>query len=205
MPGKRNSRSRVRGSWAARLTGAGFAILLAVVGVATYLVVGGSHASKDAAALPTRVLGTQAIGLVNTGPATSGAANPDPQTLLAFRPGLSFVASGQAGANWTADQMVGGTYIFIYLPTGQCLGPSLGSQAGLAKCNLAASQRWVRRDGQADSTGLEYWQLRNLASGLCLTSVAAKGSAKADVSVARLERCQSQPGWRQLIAFLTAD
>jgi|HubBroStandDraft_6_1064221.scaffolds.fasta_scaffold103079_1 hypothetical protein len=206
MPGKRNSRSRVRGSWAARLTGAGFAILLAVVGVATYLVVGGSHASKDATALPTRVLGTQAIGLISTGPAASGDANPNPQTLLASRSGLSFVTSGQSGANWTADQMAGGTYIFIYLPTGQCLGPSsLGSLAGLAKCNLAASQRWVRRGGQADSTGLEYWQIRNLASGLCLTSVAAKGSAKAGASAARLQRCQSQPGWRQLIAFLTAD
>jgi hypothetical protein len=206
MPGKRSSRTRVRGSWAARLTGAGFAILLAVVGVATYLVVGGSHASKDATALPTRVVGTQAIGLINTGPATSGDANPDPQTLLASRSGLSFVTSGQSGANWTADQMVGGTYIFIYLPTGQCLGPSsLGSLAGLAKCNLAASQRWVRRDGQADSTGLEYWQLRNLASGLCLTSVAAKGPAKTAASAARLQRCQSRPGWRQLIAFLTAD
>lgn len=205
MRGKRNARSRVRGSWAARLTGTGFAILLAVAGVATYLVVGGSHASKDATALPTGVLGTQAIGLVNTGPATSGGASPNPQTLLASRSRLSFVTSGQSGANWTADQMVGGTYIFIYLPTGQCLGPAQGSLVGLSKCNLTASQRWVRRDGQADSTGLEYWQLRNLGNGLCLTSAAASGSAKASDAAARLQRCQSQPGWRQLIAFLTAD
>lgn len=205
MPGKRNARSRVRGSWAARLTGTGFAILLAVVGVATYLIVGGPHASKDATALPTRVLGTQAIGLVNTAPATPGDANPNPQTLLASRSGLSFVTSGQAGANWTADQMVGGTYIFIYLPTGQCLGPSRGSLMGLSQCNLSASQRWVRLDGQADSTGLEYWQIRNLSDRLCLTSVTAKGSAKTAASAARLQRCQAHPGWRQLIAFLAAD
>ena len=67
MRGRRNARSRVRGSWAARLTGTAFAILLAGAGVAAYLIVGAGHASKDASVLPTRVLGTQAISLVSPG------------------------------------------------------------------------------------------------------------------------------------------
>jgi hypothetical protein len=205
MRGQRNARSRVRGSWAARLAGTGFAILLAVIGVAAYLIVGGNPADKDAAVLPTRVVGTQAIGLVNSGPAPQGNASQVPQALLLTRSGLGFVPTGQAGANWTADQMVGGTYIFIYLPTGQCLGTSQASSVGLAKCNLSASQRWVQRDGQTGGSGLEYWQLRNLSDGWCLTSVAARGSAETAASAARLERCQANPGWRQLIAFLTAD
>ena len=194
MPGKRSARSRVRGSWAARLTGAGFAILLAVVGAAVYLLVGGAHADNSASVLPTHVLGTQAIGL-----AYSPSAS-DVDSLVAASSGLDFGGSGSAGANLTADQMAGGTYIFIYLQDGRCLGPAHTASVSLQRCSLQAGQRWVRQHSVVGGNGLEYWQLRNLGDGRCLTAVAGGGAP-----VARLERCQASPGASQLIAFLTSS
>jgi hypothetical protein len=204
MPGKRNARSRVRGSWAARLTGAGFAILLAVVGVAVYLVVGGAHADNSASVLPTRVLGTQAIGLVES-PAPSAGPSPAAEALVASRPGLLFSPVGQAGADWTADQMAGGTYIFIYLADGLCLGSSSAKAASLQRCDLEAGQRWVRQRPVVGASGLDYWQLRDLGNGRCLTAASVAGGAGSADSAARLERCQASPGVGQLVAFLTAS
>jgi hypothetical protein len=194
MPGKRNARSRVRGSWAARLTGAGFAILLAAVGAAVYLLVGGARADNDSSDLPTKVLATQAIGL-----AYSPSAS-DVDALVAAPGGLSFGGTENTGANWTADQMAGGTYIFIYLQNGRCLGPSRAASVSLQRCSLQAGQRWVRQHSVQGSNGLEYWQLRNLSDGRCLTAVGDGGPP-----VARLERCQASPGASQLIAFLTSS
>jgi hypothetical protein len=194
MPGKRNARSRVRGSWAARLTGAGFAILLAAVGAAVYLLVGGAHADNDSSDLPTRVLATQAIGLA------SSPSAADVDALAAASSGLAFSGSESAGTNWTADQMAGGTYIFIYLQNGRCLGPSRAASVSLQRCSLQAGQRWVRQHSVVGSNGLEYWQLRNLSDGRCLTAVAAGGPP-----VARLEHCQASPGASQLIAFVTSS
>jgi hypothetical protein len=209
MPGKRNARSRVRGSWAARLTGGAFAILLAGVGVAAYLIVGGAHADNSGDVLPTRVLATQAIGLVDAGPAQAAGANPAPQTLLASQADLSFRAVGEVAADWTADQMAGGTYIFIYLPNGLCLGSSSTKSgtksAALQRCNLQAGQRWIRQRSVVGASGLDYWQLRNLALNRCLTAASVPHQAATTESAARLETCQAAPDWRQLIAFLTAS
>jgi hypothetical protein len=202
MPGKRNARSRVRGSWAARLIGVGLAIVLAGAGVTLYLVYG--NQAGHATALPTRVLGTQAIGLVNPGPPPQAGASAAPQAFLASRSDLSFVPAGQGAADWTADQMAGGTYIFIYLPNGLCLA-SRGSAVGLARCNLgAAGQRWVRQR-LASQGGVNYWQLRNLSDGRCLTAPAGSGAAQPGPSTARLEPCQAHPGWIQLVAFMSAS
>ena len=186
----------------ARLTGAGLAILLAGVGVAAYLIVGGNHANQDASELPTKVLNTQAVGLLNPGPAPSGA---QPQTLLAARGGLSFTGAGQVGANWTADQMSGGTYIFIYLPNGLCLGSGHGTTAALQRCSLQAGQRWVSEHRVTGANGVDYSQLRNLSDDRCLTAVAAAGAAGSGQTAARMERCQAAPDWHQLIAFVTAS
>jgi len=194
MPGKRSARSRVRGSWAARLTGAGFAILLAAVGAAVYLLVGGAHADNDSSDLPTRVLATQAIGLAYS----PSAADVD--ALEAASSGLVFGGSESTGANWTADQMAGGTYIFIYLQNGKCLGPARAASVSLQRCSLQAPQRWVRQHSVQGGNGLEYWQLRNLSDGRCLTAAADGGPP-----AARLERCQASPGASQLIAFLTSS
>jgi hypothetical protein len=202
MPGKRSARSRVRGSWAARLIGVGLAIVLAGAGLAVYLVAG-NHAHQ-AAGLPMRVLGTQAIGLANPGPPPQAGASTAPQTFLASRSNLSFMAVEQAGADWTADQMAGGTYIFIYLPNGLCLTSSRSSAVALARCNLGAGQRWVRQH-LVSIGGLDYWQLRNLSGGRCLTAVGGGGAAQPGKSTARLERCQASPGWSQLVAFMTAS
>lgn len=182
--------------------GTGFALLLAVAGVAAYLIVGGTHDRKDAAVLPTRVVGTQAVGIVNTGPA---GANPHPDTLLASHSDLVFKADGPTGAQWTSDQMAGGTYIFIYLPDGLCLAarasPPVPSVA-LEQCNLQASQRWLRQLPNVGPNGLDYWQLRNLADGRCLAAGNALGNGE---SAAVLQRCEASPGWRQQVAFPTAS
>jgi hypothetical protein len=197
MPGKRNARSRVRGSWAARLTGAAFAILIAAVGAAVYLLVGGAHADNSASVLPTRVLNTQAIGLAYSPTAS------DVDSLVAASSRLDFSGSGSAGANLTADQMAGGTYIFIYLQNGRCLGPARAASVSLQRCSLQAGQRWVRRHSVVGGNGLEYWQLRNLGDGRCLTAVGGGGASAA--AVARLEPCQASPGPSQYIAFLTSS
>jgi hypothetical protein len=201
MPGKRNARSRVRGSWAARLTGTAFAVLLAGVGVAVYLVVG-ARAGNSASVLPTRVLGTQAIGLADSAPAQSAGASPATETLATSRSGLTFQASGQVTANWTADQMAGGTYIFIYLPNGLCLGSSRANAVSLQRCNLQAGQRWIRAHPVLGASGLDYWQLRNLAVDRCLTAESVADRAGATESAPRLARCQASPGSTQLLAFL---
>lgn len=195
MRGRRNARSRVRGSWAARLTGAGLAILLAGVGVGAYLIVGGGRASQDSSELPTRVLTTQAVGLVNPGPAGPASTSPASDTLVAAGGGLRFSDNTQAGSDWTADQMAGDTVIFIYLPNGLCLGASRGPGVALQRCNLEAGQRWLQRHPVTGASGLQYWQLRNLSDGRCLTAAAT----------ARLGRCQASPGWQQLIALFTAS
>ncbi len=203
MRGKRDARSRVRGSWAARLTGIGLAVLLAGAGLAAYLIVG-NRASQDASVLPTRVLGTQAVGLVNPGPPAQAGASPAPEKFLASRSDLGFTAAGQAGADWTADQMAGGTYIFIYLPNGLCLASPRTSAVALARCNLEAGQRWVRQH-LVSAGGLDYWQLRNLSSGRCLTAAGGTAAATPAQAGARLDRCQASPDWSQLVAFMTAS
>jgi hypothetical protein len=182
--------------------GTGFALLLAVAGVAAYLIVGGTHNRKDAAVLPTRVVGTQAVGIVNTG--TAGA-NPAPETLLASHSDLVFKAGVLPGAQWTSDQMAGGTYIFIYLPDGLCLAARASPPApslALEQCNLQASQRWLRQLPNVGPNGLDYWQLRNLADGRCLAAGSALGDEE---SAAVLQRCEASPGWRQQVAFPTAS
>jgi hypothetical protein len=182
--------------------GTGFALLLAVAGVAAYLIVGGTHDRKDAAVLPTRVIGTQAVSIVNTGKA---GAIPEPETLLASHSDLVFMADGPAGAQWTSDQMAGGTYIFIYLPDGLCLAAQASPRApllALEQCNLQASQRWLRQLPNVGPNGLDYWQLRNLGDSRCLAAGNALGKRK---SAAVLQPCEASPGWRQQVAFPTAS
>jgi hypothetical protein len=185
--------------------GTGFAILLAVAGVTAYLIVGGTHDRKDASVGPTRVVGTQAVGIVNTGPVSASGAASDPETLLATRSDLVFTVDGPTGAQWTSDQMAGGTYILIYLPNGLCLasgGSPRGPSVALRRCNLQPSQRWLRQHPNVGANGLDYWQLRNLGDGRCL---AAGTAVRAGQSAALLQPCEASPDWRQRVAFLTAS
>jgi hypothetical protein len=176
-------------------------MLLAVAGVAAYLIVGGTHDTRDATVLPTRVVSTQAVSIANTGP--QGGVSPAPETLLASHADLVFTVNGPGGSQWASDQMAGGTYILIYLPNGLCLASRASPHApavALERCNLQASQRWLRQYPNVRVNGLDYWQLRNQADGRCLTTGKA---VRADESAAQLEPCQASPDWRQQVAFLT--
>src|SRR6266581_144891 len=112
-------RPRTRGSWAARLVGLGFVVLLAGAGVAAYLFVG-TRTRQTAAVLPTRVLSTQAVGLVMAGPPTAAGSSPAPQMLIASGPDLTFVADGpaSAGSGSTGPRPPAG------LTTGSCATPT---------------------------------------------------------------------------------
>src|SRR5258707_9332254 len=179
MRGKPSARSRSPGSWAPRLVGTGFALLLAVAGVAAYLIVGRANGRKDTSVLPTRVVSTQAVGIVSTGPASQTA----PETLRASHSGLVFAVDGPVGAQWTSDQMAGGTYILIYLPDGLCLAARSSPHAAamdLERCNLQASQRWLRQHPIVGANGLDYWQLRNLADRRCLADGKALGKGESE-------------------------
>jgi hypothetical protein len=209
-------RSR-RGGTAARLAGAGLAVLLAAVGATAYLIIDRVGDSP----LPTRVLGTQAVAVVSpgaAGPTGWSGSGPAPGTLLDSAGRLTFSAGAQAGAGWTADQMAGGTYILIYLANGGlCLtSPALpASAAVLARCDLAANQRWVRVGPTTGGGGLDYWQLRNDADGRCLAAgspvvaigQSAKGSGAAGGSgqVAQMQSCQTVPSWHQLVTFVQSS
>jgi hypothetical protein len=178
-------------------------VLLAAAGVTAYLVIDGT--GRTDAPLPTQVLSTQAIGLVNPGPAgpadpastgTTGAGTAA-GTLLASGAGVTFGTAAQADPQWTADQMAGGTYIFIYLANGGlCLAsPALPGPAVLERCDLAANQRWSRQGLTIGAAGTDYWQLRNTADSRCLTAGNLAGEA------AQIEPCQTPPGWAQLVTF----
>lgn len=203
MRGGSGGNTALRGSRAARLTGAGLAVLLAAAGVTAYLVIDGAGKSADAS-LPTRVLSTQAIGLVSPGPAgttSASAANTGAGaaggTLVASGAGLTFSTTDQSDAEWTADQMAGGTYIFIYLANSAlCLAsPASPGPAVLERCDLAANQRWTREGLIVGTGGVDYWQLRSLADSQCLTAGSLSGEA------ARLEPCQPTATWSQLVTF----
>jgi Ricin-type beta-trefoil lectin domain-like len=181
--------------------GTGFAILLAVAGLAAYLVVGGTHDRKDASVLPTRVVGTQAVSIANTGPASGTTSSAE--TLVARRSDLLFTAGGPAGPQWTSDQMAGGTYILIYLPNGMCLATGASAPApavALERCNLKSNQRWLRQRPSVGANGLDYWQMRNLADGRCLEAGRTAGAGR---SAVLLRPCSVSPDWRQQVAFLT--
>jgi hypothetical protein len=206
-----------RGGWTVKLAGAGLAVLLAAGGVTVYLLM--DRADAGDAALPTRVLGTQAIALVNpgaAGPAAWQGTGQAPGTLLQTGGRLTFSASAQPGAGWTADQMAGGTYIFIYLANGGlCLTspPAPSAAAVLDHCDLQASQRWLRQGPTPGPNGMEYWQLRNAADGRCLaagnlvslTVQAGSGSGGGgggSSQAAQMQTCHPVPGWRQLVTFV---
>ena len=203
-----------RGGWTVRLAGAGLAVLLAAGGVTVYLLV---VRTPGDAPLPTRVVGTQTIALVNpgaAGPAAWQGTGQAPGTLLDARGRLTFSADAQPGAGWTADQMAGGTYIFIYLANGGlCLTAPAApvSSAQLQPCDLQASQRWLRQGQTPGPNGLTYWQLRNQADGLCLgagsqVSTAAQQAGNAAASQdAAMQACEGAPSWRQLVTFVQSS
>jgi|GEM_PF-792436 len=184
MPGSSSIRPhRAKGSWIPRLAGVGVVVVLTAGGVGFYL--SSQHpapapARKQHAALSSKVVKAQTVGIVDFGPDDDKDAfnhDPDDHPLM-LRPtsaGLDFVvistfelASGTP--LWTANQMADGSEIFIYTPTGRCLAAARGSRSvTLTRCNLGLSQRW--RPLHATVTlGQAIAAYANELTGDCLTA-----------------------------------
>jgi hypothetical protein len=204
MPGQRSRGARrARGSWLPRLAGMGLVAVLAAGGVIGYLAAA-SPAGHRPAALPTRMLGQQTVGLVAAGPAGSGAAGP--QSLLASRAGLAFSPVPRSRLvtglpEWTADQMAGGTYIFIYGPNEQCLSAAAAPRLTLAPCDQGASQRWRPVHPAVTADGHAYRQFASLGGGRCIAVGGPRPAAGPGEHTAALAGCAGDGPWRQLISF----
>ena len=89
---------------------------------------------------------------------------------LVFSPvGASEAVNGHP--EWIADQMSDGSYIFIFLPTSDCLAaagppgrPVLESQ----RCNLSRQQRWRERGSATVESGHDFYELASAANGKCI-------------------------------------
>jgi hypothetical protein len=192
------SSGRTRGSWTPRLAGIGAAVLVASGGVAAYLVASPAHAARRTEQLPTRVASVQTVGIV---------AQPNGRARL-LRPagaGLRWGAmpagasQSQGDPQWTADTMAGGTMVFIYVPSGQCLASvprRHGPLLALRRCDLDAAQRWQELGG-ARASQRQSAQYRNLASRRCLMA----GGTGRPASPAVLAPCATSAPGSQLISF----
>jgi hypothetical protein len=205
MPGQRRTvRPRTRGSWVPILTGLGAIVVLAGAGTAAYLVAFHPARSVRPVSLPERVLSVQTVGLIGeVSPAASASGLVQllgPQEAPAFSP-VPQSEAVNGTPEWTADQMAGGTYIFIYLPTSQCLA-SNGSTGrptlALQHCDVAsADQRWQRLGGAVLSSGHDFYEFENVGSGKCISQVAAGSHAGRD----DLAPCDPAKPASQLLAF----
>ena len=194
--------------------------MLAGTGVIASLVAGKPHVTLHHFALPGRVEAVQVVGLLNAGPpAPAGATAAPAQTLMKLTSGLAFAPPRQAGPQWSADQMAGGTFIFIYIQDGMCLSSAADSTAAdstaadsraadsraarrriavvLRRCNLGAAQRWQRQDANARG----YWRLRNAGDRRCLTLASAGLAGGQGAFSADLSPCGIQQDWRQRVTF----
>jgi Ricin-type beta-trefoil lectin domain-like len=210
MPAERSAGARrARGSRAPRIAGIGVVLLLAGTGIIANLVAAKPQVTVRHVALPGKVESVQEVGLVSAGPpAAANMAAAPAQTLLKLPSGLAFVSARQAVPEWTADQLAGGTYVFIYISDGMCLASADGQVAGgrvtggrvtavVRRCNLGYAQRWLRQD--ADTRG--YWQLRNAADSRCLTLANAVPAGGQNAFRADLAPCGAQQDWRQRFTF----
>ena len=195
-----------------RLAGIGVAILLAAGGTAAYLLLpAAAHAGKHAGGPSARVQTKLAVTIVTPRMALRGRARTVAEALVASSAGLAFTvitpASDSLGAPmWTADQMTGGSYIFVDVSAGKCLaGPArpVATTVSLQRCSLGGSQRWKRILGSSAAAGHLYWQLQNAADGLCLTVGSAVSAGASGPFAAGVERCQDPQPSRQLVTFLS--
>jgi hypothetical protein len=157
----------------------GAVTVLALAGLVIYLAT--THHQHQAthkrhAALSTRVLKVQYVGIV-----VLGSAEHHPLMLLPRAGRVRFVAipasalaaptSGGAGVPaWTDNQMADGSDIFIYTATNQCLSAGLGpASVRLSRCDLSLAQRW-RPVAAAVARGQSVSDYANAKTGLCLTA-----------------------------------
>ena len=178
--------------------------MLAGVAAAAYAVAFHPAKPHHAAVLPTKVLSVQTVGLVGE-PAEPDASSKLVQ-LLSQQQGPTFSPVQQSQEisgvpEWTADQMAGGTYIFIYLPTGHCLassGPASKPVLAVQRCDLSLQQRWRRMGNLILRSGHDFFQFASAASGKCLTQVAASASQPGGAGLASCDPLQPVS---QLLAF----
>jgi hypothetical protein len=206
MPGQRRTAGpRARGSWLPRLAGLAVVVLLAAAAVTGYVIAFHPAAAHHAAPLPTRVASYQTVGLVvaDTEPGSSG----DQLLQLLGRSGtpefrvLGLTQQAEGSPQWTADLMTGGTYIFIYLPTGQCLaaaGTASEPKLALRHCDLGPEQRWRRTQPPVLSQAHDFYQYADLRDGACLTQA---GVLPGQIFGASLTECSPSQAADQLIAF----
>jgi hypothetical protein len=205
MPGQRRTvRPRTRGSWLPILAGLGSIVVVAGAGTAAYLLA--FHPARPAGnTLPQKVLGYQTVGLIGQPAQAPGGASL--VQLLSPRAGPTFspVQPSEAVSGipeWTADQMAGGTYIFIYLPTGECLtstGEARRPALTVRHCELSnADQRWRRLGGAQQRSGHDFYEFANLGSGKCISQLT---TSPAQTAGAGLTTCDPTEPVSQLIAF----
>ena len=210
MPGPLSARPhRTKGSWVPRLAGVGVIVVLAAGGLGGYLATAHQVPPPPPprhhhAVLSSKVLKAQTVGIIAFGPdddhdSFAHDADDHPLMLRAARSGLSFVAIPAAELAsgvpvWTADQMAGGSEIFIYTPTGQCLTARRGGLLRLSHCDLSLSQRWRPLDG-ATSLGQTFAKYASAQTGRCLTAPAKNPGP------ATLETCGPARLKTQEIAF----
>lgn len=192
------SSGRTRGSWIPRLAGIGAAVLVASGGVAAYLVASPAHAARHIEQLPTRVASVQTVGIVAQPHGRARLLRPASGDLR-WRAMPQGASQTQGDPQWTADTMVGGTMVFIYVPSGRCLASVArkhGPVLALRRCDLGAAQRWQQLGG-AQACQQPSGQYRNLSSGRCL-SVGGSGQPG---SPAVLVPCAASATGSQLISF----
>jgi hypothetical protein len=207
MPRQHSARAgrRTQGSWTPRIAGLSAAVLVAGGGAIAYSVAspGAGHHPDP---LPMRVQSVQTVGIIAR-PAPAGPARllTDSPSGLAFGP-IPAAEQDQGDPQWTADTMVGGTYIFIYAPDGMCLAAVRRRHRqvlALKRCDLGRDQRWQRVGGTSMSAGHEYGQYRDLGSDRCLTA-GATGSTAADTAAGLTPCAPAAPASaraRQLVSF----
>ncbi len=179
--------------------------LLAAAAVTGYLIAFHPALSHHAPPLPTRVVSYQTVGLVVADTEPGSAADQLLQ-LVGQQGAPSFSLVGQAqqaegSPQWTADLMAGNSYIFIYLPTGECLsaaGSVSRPKLELRHCDLEADQRWRRTPHAVLSQAHDFYQYANLGDGSCLTQ---NGELPGPIYGAGLAACSPAAAADQLIAF----
>jgi hypothetical protein len=207
MPGQRRTvGSRSRRSWLPVLAGIGVIVVLAGVGAAVYVVKFHPATPQHPPPLPTRVASYQTVGLVAE-PAQPGSTPGLLVQLLSPQGTPMFTQVGAAQQltgqpQWTADLMAGGTYIFIYLPTGQCLasaGADSRARLVLRHCVLSTrQQRWRRLSTPVLQGVHQFYQFASAANGECITQLSASGTGPGGAGLASCD--PSRPA-SELLAF----
>jgi hypothetical protein len=180
-------------------------LAVVAIGLTAYVVAFRPVTPHHSAPLPTNVISYSTVGLVTTATPQGNASSQLLQlryqdNALEFSP----VAQAQQSTGtpqWTADLMGGATYIFIYLPTGQCLsatGTASRPRLALRHCNLGAAQRWRRTHAPVLSEAHDFYQYANLGDGNCLTQA---GVLSGQIFTASLSACATQQPANQLLAF----